>query len=150
MKKCFFFGCRHESVYFRFMNTSKEKIKEWLGQSPVRTREWLASKCGVTKRTVDNWLSSGIEIPLKAQRLLEALMRNSEPSAKDEEKLTHLMLTVPLNEFEDWSRAALLKNQIVTHWAIDAIRQAYQSENVLKPSMVAADPAADGGKRRRM
>lgn len=147
MKKCFFFGACHESVYFRFMKTSKEKIKEWLGQSPVRTREWLASKCGVTKRTVDNWLSSGIEIPLKAQRLLEALMRDSEPAAKDEEKVTHIMLTVPLNEFEDWCRAALLKNQIVTKWAIEVIRQAYADENVLKTSMVAEDVREYGKSR---
>lgn len=128
------------------MKTSKESIKTWLAERPERSREWLANKCGVTKRTVDNWLSSGIEIPLKAQRLLESLMRDDEAVAKADDKVTHLMLTVPLSEFDEWCRAALLKNQIVSKWAHEAIREAYQRENILKPSMVAED-VREYGKR---
>lgn len=132
------------------MNTSKESVKKWLAERPERTREWLASKCGVTKRTVDNWLSSGIKIPSKAQMLLEALMRDSEPAAKGDEKVTHLMLTVPLDEFEDWCRASLLKNQIVTKWAIQAIRDAYQLEHALRPSISTKGSHYSGEKRARM
>ena len=132
------------------MKTSKESIKSWLAERPERSREWLADKCGVTKRTVDNWLSSGIEIPLKAQRLLESLIRDDQSAAKTDEKVTHLMLTVPLTEFDEWCRAALLNGQIVSQWALQSIRDAYQQEHLIKLSEVASDPAADGGKRRRI
>ena len=54
---------------------TKEGIKAWLARYPERDRSWLADKCEVEKRTVDNWLSSPQNIPSKAVLIIESLMR---------------------------------------------------------------------------
>lgn len=57
------------------MDLTKDGIKAWLARHPERDRNWLAVKCEVEKRTVDNWLSSPREIPSKAILIIENLMR---------------------------------------------------------------------------
>ena len=42
--------------------------------------------------------------------------------------LYHLVLRVQLEEFEQWSHAALAKGKILTDWAIDCIKEAYQAD----------------------
>jgi hypothetical protein len=147
-KNEFSFGCGHDSVYFLCMNPSKEQVKRWLSEHKDRDRDWLAAKCGVTKRTVDNWLSSGIPIPTKAQHLLAALMREDvQPPVKSEPE-THLSLQIKMPEFHAWSAIALENGQTLIDWIISSIRDAYERDQRLKKPtlMVAEDPAPYGAK----
>ncbi len=126
------------------MDTSKEGIKHWLSNYPERDRSWLATQCGVEKRTVDNWLSSPRDIPAKALRIIESLMRSdAELHESREEPQSHLVIRTSAEEFDNWSRAALAKGQIITDYAIAAIRQAYQGELASKPAPIPADPPAN-------
>lgn len=55
-------------------------LKLWMDDSGM-TREELAEKLGVSKRTLDNWFSSG-EIPRMAQNLLARLIQESSTTAR--------------------------------------------------------------------
>ena len=55
------------------MTPTKEEIKKWLKTSR-KSREWLAEQCGVSKRQVDNWLSSARPVPAKAILIIQRLM----------------------------------------------------------------------------
>jgi hypothetical protein len=126
------------------MNPTKEEIKAWV-DTPPRSREWLASQCGnVSPRTVNNWItSSNVEIPAKALRIIESLMRaDKEKADAAQPSLSHLVVRVGVDEFEAWSRAALAKGQIVTDWAIDAIREAYEAEQEATKSVQSKPNAA--------
>jgi hypothetical protein len=119
---------REETVQVPILHTktSKEDIKSWLTAYPSRDREWLAMKCCTSKRTVDNWLSTKKEMPAKALRIVEALMReDSERTKTHYEQMTYLTIPTTIAEFESWSKAALAKHQIVTEWALEAIRKAH-------------------------
>jgi SOS-response transcriptional repressor LexA len=124
-------------VYYPAMHPTKEQIKEWLKRFH-HSREWLGKQCGgVSKRAVDNWLSSPREIPESTLYLIVRLMEDDRVA--EEERLrsgdppqSHLVLRLNVDEFEAWNRAALAKRQIVTDWAVSAIRAAYEAELRLK------------------
>lgn len=59
----------------------KEDVKFWL-KSIGKDREWLAQKCGVSKRTVDNWISPGKPLPIKAQVDIQNLMDSGVASQR--------------------------------------------------------------------
>lgn len=61
------------------MTTTKEDVKKWL-KTIGRDRFWLAEQCGATKRTVDDWLSTGREIPAKAILAIQRLMNGEAGS----------------------------------------------------------------------
>lgn len=88
------------------MNLTKEGIKEWLARYPVRDRFWLADQCGVGKKTVDNWLSTAIDMPSKAILIIEGLMRadaETEPVAPIE--IVNLPATCTPDQFSLYTRA---------------------------------------------
>lgn len=60
--------------------TTKGDVKRWL-KIIGRDREWLARQCGVSKRQVDNWLSSSINIPAKAVLIIQRLMNGEAESS---------------------------------------------------------------------
>lgn len=62
------------------MTATKEDVKKWL-KVIGRDREWLAKQCGVSKRQVDNWLSSSINIPAKAVLIIQKLMNGESASS---------------------------------------------------------------------
>jgi hypothetical protein len=131
------------------MNPSKEDIKQWLAAYPERDREWLAIKCGTAKRTVDNWLSTKKEMPPKAVRIIASLMReDAEKTKVQHEQMTHLSIPATMAEFNAWSKAALAKQQILTEWAAEAVRNAYQDHLAESGLKVAKDPAEYAAKRR--
>lgn len=113
------------------MNLSKEDIKAWV-DTPPHSREWLAEMCGgVSPRTVNNWLTSNIEIPAKALRIIENLMRaDADKIASTRPTLQNLVLRVEVEEFEDWNRAANANGQIVSDYCLSAIRAAYEAETL--------------------
>lgn len=55
----------------------KEEIKAWLKKNN-RDRYWLAEKCLVDKKTVDDWFRSRGVIPRAKLALIEEIMRTSE------------------------------------------------------------------------
>lgn len=58
--------------------STPENIKEWLKRIG-KNRAWLGEKCGVSKRSVDNWLSGADPIPYAKQQLIEHLMHPAPP-----------------------------------------------------------------------
>lgn len=56
--------------------STPEEIKAWLKRIG-KSREWLGEKCGVSKRSVDNWLSTGTPIPYAKWQTIERLMHES-------------------------------------------------------------------------
>lgn len=62
------------------MTPTKEDIKKWL-KTVGRDRFWLAKQCGATKRTVDDWLSTGREMPAKAILAIQRLMNGEAESS---------------------------------------------------------------------
>lgn len=127
------------------MEPSKEQIKTWMKRFS-RSREWLAAQCGKSKNTVNNWLSTNIEIPTDVLRLISHLI-DADEAAETERKnqegadpLQNLLVEVDVEEFKAWSRAALGKHQIVHEWALDAIRRAYE-EDVANSSTLSVAPS---------
>lgn len=59
---------------------SKEDVKKWL-KAIGKDRFWLAKQCGTTKRTVDDWLSTGRAIPAKAVLIIQKLMNGETESS---------------------------------------------------------------------
>jgi len=51
-------------------------------------------------------------------------------------------------EFNAWSKAALAKQQILTEWAAEAVRNAYQDHLAESGLKIAEDPAVYGAKKR--
>ena len=81
-----------------------EEIKLWLKQVK-KDRYWLAKKCLVSKRTVDNWLSLVYEIPSSKLDKIESLMKeNIDDSDTERSKVSYddiLTFTVRLTQ-EEW------------------------------------------------
>jgi hypothetical protein len=48
-------------------------VKDWLKERG-HSRSWLAAQCGVSKKTVDNWLSAGRPINASAATIINQLM----------------------------------------------------------------------------
>lgn len=114
----------HLQVYSLSMNPSKEDIKEWL-KTTRRSRQWLADQCGnVSKRTVDNWLSSPKEIPLATLALIGRLMEDDRLAelerrrAREQPQHQLFSVEVDLPTFRDYSRAALEAQLTVEEWVI--------------------------------
>lgn len=88
------------------MDTSKEGIKAWLASYPDRDRNWLAEKCGVSKNTVNNWLSTSIELPSKTILIIENLMRaDAEAQPGEPVKLVNLPVECSPAQFDLYTRA---------------------------------------------
>lgn len=123
------------------MNLTKESIKEWLASHPSRDRTWLAEQCGVSKNTVNNWLSTSIAVPAKASRLIENLMRADLEAARSAQPTPdqNLVLEVRPETFDRYNRAALARQMIVREWAITVLDEAARRAG---PSLVTPDQAA--------
>lgn len=115
------------------MNPSKDKIKGWLKREG-HSREWLGNQCGgMSKNTVNNWLSTSINIPEGTLSLIARLMADDAERHKDKaDPQHHLILTVPLDEFRTWEQAALLQGVTTTDYCVTAIREAYQQDMTLQ------------------
>lgn len=55
------------------MRVTKDEIKDWLKANNL-DRTWLAKECGVSKATVDTWLSSDRGVPAKAQLTIQTFI----------------------------------------------------------------------------
>lgn len=97
-----------------------DTVRDWLAATG-RNRDWLADQCGVSKRTVDGWLSSRSAPPL-AEKFIERLMK--------EDSLSDLALS-----YEDWktinSAMAASGYSYFNEFALDTIR-GYAAEHQAK------------------
>ena len=50
-----------------------QTVKDWIKEQG-HSRSWLAAQCGVSKKTVDNWLSAGRPINASAATIINQLM----------------------------------------------------------------------------
>ncbi len=91
-----------------------EAIKSWLAETK-RDRSWLAGQCGVSKPTVDGWLSAGRAIPAPAQKLIGGLMTGEGPS---------LNPMLPLNVFLRAQEAAARAGMTLEAWVAKLISDA--------------------------
>lgn len=65
---------------------SKMAVKSWL-KSTGKNRDWLADKCGVSKRTVDCWMAASGTIPARAILVLQDLMADVERDVVEDHSL---------------------------------------------------------------
>jgi len=107
------------------MTPTKESIKAWLDSYPDRDRHWLAQKCEVEKKTVDNWLSSPREIPAKALLIIEGLMRADLEidRAKAPVPPMTVVLEVPPATFDAYNRAATERGLLIREWAVQILNE---------------------------
>lgn len=138
------------------MKPSKEDIKDWL-KTTGRSRDWLAVQCGsISKRTVDNWLSSPKEIPLATLALIGRLMdddRRAEENRREQYDPQPQIFSVEVDfaTFRDYSRAALEAHMTLEEWVIHTCdaevgRLAHDKVIALTPALVGShmqeEPAA--------
>ena len=106
------------------MTITKDNIKTWLKKSG-RDRDWLGEELGVSKRTVDNWLSIQ-DIPDGKLRLIERLMADDQAEEARRKQLSEptnqiFSLEVSLPRFRRYSTAAATARQTLEHWAIQSL-----------------------------
>ena len=97
----------------------KEQIRRWLVREN-HTRQWLAQKCGVAVKTLNNWLGSERAVPQKALRVIEKLMEDDK--ASDREAKPRLVLEFTKDEFEMIGATALKEGMTITQWAESKLR----------------------------
>lgn len=113
------------------MSPSKDSVKQWLRDHPDRDgRRWLASLCEVSKRTVDNWLSSPAAIPAKALVIIGRQMEADREAIRSRQPAPdqNLVLEVDPETFDQYNRAALSKGLIVRDWAVDTLNRAAERD----------------------
>jgi len=122
------------------MQPSKDEIKAWLKRFG-RSREWLAEQCDKSKNTVNNWLSTNIEIPAATLHLISRLMEDDQRAETERvdaaaPKLSHVVLRITTDELNEWSRAFKASNaSTLEDWALEAIRGAYSEDQAQKQSL---------------
>ena len=125
------------------MNLTKDQIKEWLNH-PDRSRLWLAKACGVSKNTVNNWLSTAIVIPKKQLIRISDLIENPKVETMIETPQTVeavLVIKTTPEENEAWQKSAFNAGMTLNEWALCAIQSAYHAE--LEESKLSPLPTLD-------
>lgn len=100
---------------------TKEQIKAWLA-SIGADRAWLGEKLGVTKRAVDNWLSSNKDIPELKLAIIRHLMNHETPARQF---IAQPLVIHPTKEqFNEWNNA-WRESEFPTleDWAIQGLDQ---------------------------
>lgn len=127
------------------MNT--EEIKARMKQARI-TRQEVADKLGVKKRTVDAWLSCGIPIPHSKHQLLEQMLAEPKleqavpvsPTDSRFVKIVNVRLTT--QELDMCIRAARACGMELENWARETTVQAARSITAKQE----ASTASKGGK----
>ncbi|PNC22444.1 hypothetical protein CXU19_11200 [Akkermansia muciniphila] len=109
---------------------NKQEIKSWL-KAIGKDRFWLAEQLLCKKRTVDAWLSSSANIPIKGSRVVSRLMAQypatgntpeTSPSAAD----NAITLTVDDATFDAWNKAATAEGKLLRQWCVDVINESLE------------------------
>ena len=113
------------------MTPTKEDIKKWLKASGM-TREELAKKCGVNKRTVDLWLSSARDVPSKSLLVIQRLMQGEDDSLKK--------IHLPLSE-EQWAVVCeAMKGQSFLEFVNTALQNAAKEKEATRKKFTPVEP----------
>jgi transcriptional regulator with XRE-family HTH domain len=92
---------------------NREELKAWL-RAHSRDRGWLAKKCGVSKGTVNNWLSAGRPIKGAPAQIIRGLMSN----------IPAINPTLDLETFERFQQKAKSEGKTVDELIADLIKAA--------------------------
>ncbi len=79
----------HNTLMSNKQEEQKKVIKNWLKEEK-KDREWLASKCLVSKTAIDQWFKKVGKIPEAKLSLIESLMQVPIPSPADKKELATL------------------------------------------------------------
>lgn len=103
----------------------KAKIKAWLKAQHL-SRSWLADRCGVSLKTVNNWLSSPRDIPAKAVLIVERLMETGPEVVTVQSPVPDSVITLRLDEarLDAYTRASAAEGLTLREWAIAALDDA--------------------------
>ncbi|HRQ88014.1 MAG TPA: hypothetical protein PLA50_04405 [Bacteroidia bacterium] len=102
----------------------KVRVKRWLKETR-RTRQFLADRCGVELKTVNNWLSSKRPIPAKARLIIGKLIQSdagSETAPPPEDSV--LSIHVDVARFDAYNRASLAEGLTIREWVLRALDDA--------------------------
>lgn len=109
-------------------NSVMKPLNEWMdanGISPEKAAEIFGKSIG----TIRNWRSSGV--PTNQREWVEKRMVEWSGTPLPEIP-DRLILEVPRDQFDDWSRAALAEGKILREWAIDALDEAAAEDEAQK------------------
>lgn len=125
------------------MQPTKDEIKAWL-KNTQRSREWLASQFGDTKKkTVDNWLSSNQDIPIgiltSIGRMMEDDRRAEDTRSREVQGDAQIFsIQVDLDTFRTYNRAAVAQRLTLEEWVIKTC-----DEEVTRLAKPRPNPALD-------
>jgi hypothetical protein len=127
-----------------------DEIKAWLKQTN-RDRTWLGEQTGVTKRSVDNWLSAGQPIPEAKQFLIRRLMADDEAAEQRQaqQRLPQnqiFSLEVTLAQHRRYAEAARKRQKTVEQWSIeelDAAAEAWEQDPTSLRQYLRTDESID-------
>lgn len=93
-------------------------------------REWLAGKLGVSKRTVDNWLSAGAPIPELKLALIRGLMATEKLALTKQNLVIH-----PTREqFANWTKAFKhSEHETLEEWAAAGLDELADEHETMTP-----------------
>lgn len=109
---------------------NKQEIKSWL-KSIGKDRFWLAEQLLCKKRTVDAWLSSSANIPIKVSRVVSRLMAqypatDNAPAPSLSAADNAITLTVDDATFDAWNKAATAEGKLLRQWCVDVINESLE------------------------
>lgn len=123
-------------VYFSGVSTpTKDEVKAWL-KAYNHSREWLGQQCGgVSKRAVDNWLSSPRDIPDGTLTLIRRLMDDDQREEAERLRKTNptnqlFSVEVDLHRYRAYCCAALAARLTLEDWVRLECDKAAQSNQV--------------------
>ena len=119
-----------------------------------KDRVWLAEKSGRSHASIRTALAKSAVPKARSALLQKALSDAIEREELDQLKKPELVKSITLEpsieEYRLWSEAFKISpHSTIEEWAKASLNETSGALHIVRPS-IAADPAADGGKRRRM
>lgn len=119
-----------------------------------KDRKWLAENSGRSYDSIRTALAKNAapksRSALLQKALTDAIEREEIEQAKKPELVKSITLEPSIEEYRLWSEAFKISpHSTIEEWAKVSLNEASGALHIVRPP-IAADPAADGGKRRRM
>ena len=119
-----------------------------------RNRKWLVETTGRSDHAIRSALAPNATAKSRSallqKALTDAIEREEMEQAVKPELTKSIALEPSIEEYRIWSEAFKMSPySTIEEWAKASLNEASGALHIVRPPM-AADPAADGGKRRRM